>query len=132
MARVTGIGGVFFKARDPKALAAWYAQHLGIQLADWSAFTKGGGAALQWTDEIPAGTGQTTWMIEPEATSHFPAETQRAMINYRVDDLQALVGQLEAAGIATDGKVESFSYGHFAWLFDPEGNRVELWQPVAD
>jgi hypothetical protein len=85
MARVTGIGGVFLKARDPKALAAWYAQHLGIQLADY------GGATLLWSDEIPAGTGQTAWMLFPDTSKHFGDPAQRAMINYRVDDLEALL-----------------------------------------
>jgi hypothetical protein len=69
MARVTGIGGVFLKARDPKALSAWYAQHLGIQLADY------GGASLLWSDEVPAGTGQTTWMLFPDTTKHFGLTT---------------------------------------------------------
>lgn len=91
MARVTGIGGVFLKARDPKALAAWYAQHLGIQLADY------GGATLLWSDEVPAGTGQTAWMLFPDTTKHFGDPAQRAMINYRVDDLEALLTQLRAA-----------------------------------
>ncbi|MGA6980076.1 MAG: VOC family protein, partial [Candidatus Sulfotelmatobacter sp.] len=83
MARVTGIGGIFLKARDPKTLAAWYAQHLGIKLAPY------GGASLLWSDEVPAGTGQTTWMLFPETSNHFGAPGQRAMVNYRVDDLEA-------------------------------------------
>ncbi|MGA3105853.1 MAG: VOC family protein [Terriglobales bacterium] len=126
MARVTGIGGVFLKARDPKALAAWYAQHLGIQMADY------GGATFLWSDELPAGTGQTAWMLFPDASKHFGSETQRAMINYRVDDLEALLTQLRAANVPVDPKQESASYGHFAWITDPEGNRVELWQPLVD
>ena len=126
MARVTGIGGVFLKARDPKTLSAWYAQHLGIQLADY------GGASFLWSDEIPAGTGQTAWMLFPDTTNHFGASTQRAMINYRVDDLEALLTQLRAANIPIDPHQESASYGHFAWITDPEGNRVELWQPLVD
>jgi predicted enzyme related to lactoylglutathione lyase len=126
MARVTGIGGVFLKARDPKALAAWYAQHLGIQLAPY------GGASFQWTDEVPAGTGQTTWMLFPDSTTHFGASAQRAMINYRVDDLEALLSQLRAANVSVDPHQESHPYGHFGWITDPEGNRLELWQPIAD
>jgi predicted enzyme related to lactoylglutathione lyase len=126
MARVTGIGGVFLKARDPKALADWYAQHLGIQLADY------GGATLLWSDEVPAGTGQTAWMLFPDTTKHFGDSTQRAMINYRVDDLEGLLTQLRAANVPIDPKQESASYGHFAWITDPEGNRVELWQPLVD
>jgi predicted enzyme related to lactoylglutathione lyase len=126
MARVTGIGGVFLKARDPKALAGWYAKHLGIQLAEY------GGATLLWSDEIPAGTGQTTWMLFPDTTKHFGAATQRAMINYRVDDLEGLLTQLRAANVTIDTQRESAPYGHFAWITDPEGNRVELWQPLVD
>jgi predicted enzyme related to lactoylglutathione lyase len=126
MARVTGIGGIFLKARDPKALSAWYAEHLGIKMADY------GGANFLWSDEIPPTTGQTTWMLFPESTSHFGAASQRAMINYRVDDLAALLDQLRAAGVAVDPHQESHPYGHFAWITDPEGNRLELWQPIAD
>jgi predicted enzyme related to lactoylglutathione lyase len=124
MARVTGIGGIFLKARDPKALTAWYAQHLGIKLADY------GGANFLWSDEVPAGTGQTTWMLFPEG-SHIPA-AQSCMVNYRVDDLDALIIQLIAAKIPIDPHRENASYGHFAWITDPEGNRIELWQPVKD
>jgi predicted enzyme related to lactoylglutathione lyase len=122
MARVTGIGGVFLKARDPKALTAWYAQHLGIKLSDY------GGASFEWKDEVPAGTGQTAWSIFPEATKHFPGPV---MINYRVDDLDALLAQLVAANVPVDPKRDEASYGKFAWITDPEGNRIELWQPLA-
>ena len=124
MARVTGIGGVFLKARDPKALTAWYAQHLGIQMADY------GGATFLWSDEVPATTGQTAWMLFPDASKHFGAETQRAMINYRVDDLDALLVDLAAAGVWIDPKRMNESYGRFAWIKDCDGNRVELWQPL--
>jgi predicted enzyme related to lactoylglutathione lyase len=126
MARVTGIGGVFLKARDPKALAAWYAQHLGIEIAVY------GGASFLWSDEVPAGTGQTTWMLFPDASKHFGDPAQRAMINYRVDDLEGMLAQLSAAGATIDPKQEAASYGKFAWFTDPEGNRVELWEPLVD
>jgi predicted enzyme related to lactoylglutathione lyase len=126
MARVTGIGGVFLRARDPKALSAWYAKHLGIQLADY------GGATFLWTDEIPATTGSTTWSLFPENTSHVGKSTQQAMINYRVDDLEALLTDLAAAGVPIDPQRENADFGHFAWITDPEGNRLELWQPLAD
>jgi predicted enzyme related to lactoylglutathione lyase len=124
MARVTGIGGIFLKARDPKALSAWYAQHLGIKLADY------GGASFLWSDEVPPTTGQTAWMLFPETTKHFGSETQRAMVNYRVDDLDALLVQLAAANVPIDPKREDAPYGKFAWITDPEGNRLELWQPL--
>jgi len=126
MARVTGIGGVFIKSRDPKALSAWYAKHLGIQLNDW------GGAAFDWSDEVPATTGTTAWSVFPEDTKHFGPGNQTAMINYRVDDLDALIEQLSAAGVTIDPKRDEASYGKFAWIVDPDGNRVELWQPLVE
>jgi predicted enzyme related to lactoylglutathione lyase len=130
MARVTGIGGIFLRARDPKTLTAWYAQHLGITMSDY------GGATFLWTDEVPATTGMTTWSLFPADTTNFGKgnETgpQQAMVNYRVDDLETLLTQLAAAGVTIDPKRESADYGHFAWIVDPEGNRIELWQPLAD
>ncbi len=125
MARITGIGGVFLKARDPKALTAWYAEHLGLAMADW------GGAQLLWSDEVPHGTGSTTWMLFPESTKHFGPGAQTCMINYRVDDLKGLLEKLAAAGVSIDPHREEAAYGTFAWITDPEGNRVELWQPIA-
>jgi predicted enzyme related to lactoylglutathione lyase len=130
MARVTGIGGIFLRARDPKALSAWYAKHLGIQLADY------GGATFLWTDEVPATTGMTTWSLFPQDTPYFGKGTekgpQQAMVNYRVDDLDALLAQLTVAGVTIDPQREDYEYGRFAWITDPEGNRLELWQPLAD
>jgi predicted enzyme related to lactoylglutathione lyase len=126
MARVTGIGGVFFKARDPKALAAWYGEHLGIAINDW------GGTSFLWSDEIPATTGQTAWSLFPADTKHFGPGDQTAMIDYRVDDLDGLLAKLETAGVWIDPKREDASYGKFAWIKDLEGNRVELWQPLVD
>ena len=130
MARVTGIGGVFLKSRDPKALAAWYAKHLGIELNDW------GGAAFQWSDEVPATTSQTAWSIFPEESKDFgpgnASGPQGVMIDYRVDDLDALLEQLSAAGVTIDPKREEASFGKFAWILDLDGNRVELWEPLVD
>jgi catechol 2,3-dioxygenase-like lactoylglutathione lyase family enzyme len=129
MARVTGIGGIFFRARDPKALAAWYTEHLGVPLTDW------GGAQFLWADEVPPTTGSTAWSIFPADTKYFGPGTatgpQAYMVNYRVDDLEALLVKLAAAGIPIDPRREDYSYGRFAWITDPEGNRLELWQPLA-
>jgi predicted enzyme related to lactoylglutathione lyase len=129
MARVTGIGGIFLRAHDPKALGAWYAKHLGIKLTEW------GGAKFLWSDEVPPATGSTAWSLFPVNTAYFgpgtPTGPQSAMVNYRVDDLDALLAQLEAAGVSIDPKRENASYGRFAWITDPEGNRLELWQPLV-
>jgi len=124
MARVTGIGGVFFRARDPKALGAWYAKHLGVPLNDW------GGASFRWTDEVPPATGTTAWSLFPADTTYFGPGTQSAMVNYRVDDIDALLESLAAAGVSIDPHRDDSDFGRFAWITDPEGNRVELWQPL--
>ena len=128
MARVTGIGGVFLKAKDPKALKAWYAEYLGVVLESY------GSATFQWSDEIPAGTGSTTWSLFPENTDHFGGGPQTAMINYRVDDLDALLEKLATSDppIEIDPKRDDYDFGRFAWIKDPEGNRLELWQPIAN
>jgi len=128
MARVTGIGGVFLRARDPKALAAWYARNLGVQL------NSHGGATFFWTDEIPRSTGMTAWSLFPADTDYFgqgdDRGPQQAMVNYRVDNLEALLEQLKAEGVSIDQRREDYEYGRFAWITDPEGNRIELWQPL--
>jgi predicted enzyme related to lactoylglutathione lyase len=126
MARVTGIGGVFLRCGDAKATAKWYAEHLGIKLSDF------GGAAFEWSDEVPPGTGTTAWSTFPQNTTYFGDGAQTAMINYRVDDLDGLLASLAAAGVWIDPKRENASYGRFAWIKDCDGNRVELWQPLAE
>ncbi len=130
MARVTGIGGIFLRSANPKALTAWYAEHLGVQLSEW------GGAKFSWSDEVPPSTGSTAWSVFPADTSYFGAGTaagpQQVMINYRVDDLDALLAQLAAAGVPIDPKRDDSSFGKFAWITDLDGNRVELWQPPVD
>lgn len=123
MKRVTGIGGVFFKARDPKALGEWYQRHLGIPVEAW------GGAAFRWADDNPAGRGTTIWSPFAADTSYFAPGTASFMVNYRVDDLHALLAALRAEGCAVDDKVEESEYGKFGWVVDPEGNKLELWQP---
>ena len=121
MAKVTGIGGVFFKATDPKALSAWYAEHLGLSLEPW------GGAVLKWTDDTAEDGGATVWNAAARDSQWFP---NTFMINYRVDDLDALVAQLKAAGIEIAQGPEAHENGKFAWIVDPDGNRVELWEPM--
>ena len=123
MARVTGVGGVFLRSADPKALAAWYAKHLGVDVGPY-------GATFSWKDEVPAGTGTTAWNTFPKDTTYFGEGHQAVMINYRVDDLDALLEALAAAGVWIDSKRENESYGRFAWIKDCDGNRVELWQPL--
>lgn len=126
MKRVTGIGGIFFHARDPVTLRAWYKEHLGIDVQEW------GGAAFSWTDAEgkPAG-GTTVWNIGDASSNYFAPSTAPFMINYRVADLHALVAALRAEGCNVLEKVDESEYGKFAWVIDPEGNKVELWQPPA-
>jgi predicted enzyme related to lactoylglutathione lyase len=124
MKRVTGIGGIFFKARDAKALQAWYKRHLGIDVQEW------GGAAFTWTDEAGTPVGGTTiWSIGPADSAQFAPGTAAFMVNYRVDDLLALVEVLREEGCNVLEKIDDSEYGKFAWVIDPEGNKVELWQP---
>ena len=126
MKRVTGIGGIFFKANDAPALQAWYKRHLGIDVQDW------GGAAFTWTDEEgnPV-AGTTAWSINSAQSNQFAPSTAPFMVNYRVDDLLALVNALRDEGCNVLEKIDDSEYGKFGWVIDPEGNKVELWQPPA-
>ena len=124
MERVNGIGGVFFKARDPKKLAAWYRDHLGIQ-------SKGGYADFAWREkDNPDRVGRTVWALFPTNTSYFGSSAAPMMINYRVANLERMLAQLRGAGVAVE-KVQDTNYGRFAWITDPEGNRIELWEPKS-
>jgi len=123
MQKVQGIGGIFFKAQDPKALAAWYRDHLGIDLTEW------GGAVFPWRAHDPKGDAATVWSTFSADTEYFAPSTATFMINYRVDDLDAMLAQLRAAGVRVDDKIEDGELGRFGWAFDPEGNKLELWQP---
>lgn len=122
MAKAVGFGGVFLKAHDPKKLSAWYAEHLGIPSQD------GGSLAF----DGPESTGMTVFAHFPMGTNYFGSPDQPTMVNFRVDDLDALLAQLEAAKVKIDPKRDNYPYGKFAWIWDPEGNRIELWQPIAD
>ena len=123
MKRVTGIGGIFIRAKDPAALRAWYKQHLGIDVQPW------GGAAFRWVDDTGAPTGGTTAWSIGDGSSFAPGTG--FMVNYRVADLRALVSQLRAEGCNVLEKIDESEYGAFGWVIDPEGNKVELWQPPA-
>lgn len=123
MQRVKGIGGVFFKARDKQALAAWYRDHLGVPLEDW------GGAVFRWRELDPDGDAATVWSPFAADTSYFAPSTAPFMINFRVDDLDAMLAQLRAAGAQVGDKLEESELGRFGWVVDPEGNKLELWQP---
>jgi predicted enzyme related to lactoylglutathione lyase len=124
MKRVTGIGGIFFKAKDAKSLATWYKQHLGIDVQPW------GGAAFDWTDADgkPVG-GTTAWSVTSETSDQFAPSSAPFMVNYRVADLHALIKALKDEGCNVLDKVDDSEYGKFGWVIDPEGNKVELWEP---
>jgi len=121
--RIIGIGGVFFKSANPGQMREWYSKHLG--LAD-----KGGGVMLPWREkDDPQKEHSTVWTIFPASTGYFPA-TQPFMINYIVDDLDALLDRLKQEGVKIDSQRMNESYGRFAWIYDADGNKIELWQPV--
>ncbi|MBX7152584.1 VOC family protein [bacterium] len=121
---VTGIGGIFFKTKDPKAMRQWYAKHLGIE------FQNENGAVFQWRDLNNAEKiGQTVWSAFPENTKYFSPGNASFMINYRVENLDAVLKQLKKEGVTVDEKVEEYEFGKFGWIIDPEGNRIELWEP---
>lgn len=126
MKRVTGIGGIFFKAKDPKALGDWYRQHLGIDVQAW------GGAAFGWNGaDNPEGIGTTVWSPFAADTGYFAPSDAPFMVNYRVEDLHALLAALRAEGVQVMDKVEESEHGKFGWVMDPEGNKLELWQPPS-
>jgi predicted enzyme related to lactoylglutathione lyase len=121
--RILGIGGVFFKSSNRDQAREWYAKHLGI--AD-----KGGGAMLPWREQAdPQKEHFTVWTVFADSTEYIPA-TQEFMINYIVDDLDALLDRLKQEGVKIDAKRMDESYGRFAWIYDGDGNKIELWQPI--
>jgi predicted enzyme related to lactoylglutathione lyase len=125
MKRVTGIGGIFFKSQDPSKLREWYQEHLGMEVADW------GGAIFNWRDaQDPEQKGLTVWSIFPATTKYFDPGDKPFMINYRVENLDELLAQLRQEGIQVEDKIVEEENGRFAWIMDPEGNRLELWEPA--
>lgn len=118
MKRVTGIGGIFFKSADPPRLHAWYKKHLGIDVQEW------GGTSFDW-----AGPGSTAWSVFDASSNHFGPGGAPFMVNYRVDKLHPLLAALRAEGCKVEDKVDESEYGKFGWVFDPDGNKIELWEP---
>ncbi len=126
MKRVTGIGGIFIKSRDPARLRDWYRKHLGIQFEEW------GGFAFHWKGpENPDGVGTTVWSIFDASSNYFDPSTAPVMVNYRVDALHSLIAALRAEGCQVMDKVDESEYGKFGWVIDLDGNKVELWEPPA-
>jgi predicted enzyme related to lactoylglutathione lyase len=121
--RVTGIGGVFFKANDPKKLTAWYVEQLGFSPSAY-------GVRFTWREDDGA-PGSTTWSIFPKSTTYFDPTVAPFMINYRVKNLDEVLARLRKAGARVDDKIDQEPYGRFGWAVDPEGNRFELWEPKA-
>ena len=125
MKRVTGLGGVFLKCDDPKKMYDWYSQHLGLQRME-----SGEAVVFQWRDpQEPEQLGMTVWSLFPRDTSYFKDSPSPVMINYCVHDLDELLAALKAEGVTIDPHREDYDYGRFAWITDPEGNRIELWEP---
>lgn len=125
MAKVTGIGGVFFKSQGKSAqLADWYRKHLGMPREDF------GGAVFKWPEDPADDGGLTVWHLADSDSEWFSPSQSSFMINYRVDDLGEMLEQLRADGVEVVGGPESHENGKFAWVLDPEGNKVELWEPM--
>jgi predicted enzyme related to lactoylglutathione lyase len=122
MKRVTGIGGIFFKSDDPKKLKEWYNKHLGI------------GEVFKWKDpeNESAPPAVTAWSPFKQDTTYFAPSNKPFMFNYRVANLEALLEVLKEEGVQIVAPMEIHSYGKFGWIMDPEGNKIELWEPIDD
>ena len=120
--RVTGLGGFFFKSKDPKAIREWYKKHLGLPTDDY-------GCTFWWKDQEGKDCS-TQWSPFKEDTTYFSPSKKQFMMNFRVEDLEALLNELRAEGVTVVGEIEEYEYGKFGWILDPEGNKLELWQPV--
>lgn len=119
--RVTGIGGVFFKCENPKQINEWYKTHLGIPAGDY-------GWSFEWKDK-EGNDGMTQWSAFDAKTNYFSPSEKPFMMNYRVDNLEALLEVLKEEGVTIVGEMQSYDYGKFGWILDPEGNKIELWEP---
>lgn len=122
MKRVTGIGGIFFKSPDPGRLGAWYRDHLGLDVSDW------GGAVFQWGGP-ESSPGMTIWSVFGQDAKKMEPGTASFMVNFRVHDLEALLAALRAEGCHVLDETEASGYGRFGWVIDPDGNKIELWEP---
>lgn len=128
MKRVTGLGGIFFKAKDPKSIKAWYKRHLDLPIDEY-------GASFRWHElekpeaKVPA---LTAWSPFKDDTTYFSPSDKPFMLNYRVENLENLMKILKEEGVTIVGEMQEFPYGKFGWILDPEGNKIELWEPKDD
>lgn len=123
--KILGIGGIFFKSADPAQAREWYGKHLGLM-------DKGQGVMLPWREkDDPQNERMTVWSVFPATTKYFDPGKASFMVNYIVDDLDALLERLEKEGVKIDPKRQDESYGRFAWIYDADGNKIELWQALA-
>lgn len=120
--RVTGLGGFFFKTKDPEAIKEWYGKHLGLPVDDY-------GCTFWWKDKQDNDCS-TQWSPFKEDTSYFAPSKKQFMMNFRVENLIELLEVLKKEGVTVIGEVEEYEYGKFGWILDPEGNKIELWEPV--
>jgi predicted enzyme related to lactoylglutathione lyase len=126
MKRVTGLGGVFFKAEDPQKIKKWYNKHLGIDADEY-------GFQFKWIEKDNVkNVGTTVWSPFPEDTGYFDPSDKPYMFNYRVENLEKLLAALKQEGVTVIDKVEEYEYGKFGWIMDPEGNKIELWEPPEE
>jgi predicted enzyme related to lactoylglutathione lyase len=124
MKKVTGIGGIFFKCKDPEKVKEWYSRHLGLNMDQY-------GTSFEWRQgDDPTKYGFTQWSAFSDSTNYFDPSTRDFMINYRVGDLDKLVGELRRDGVTILDSIESYDYGKFVHILDIEGNKIELWEPV--
>ena len=124
--RVTGIGGLFFQCDDPAAMKEWYGKHLGLPVDQW-------GASFKWRfEDDPERTGLTQWSTMKKDDDYFSPSKKPFMINYRVENLAELLETLKAEGVQVVGEIQEFEYGKFGWIMDPEGNKIELWEPPRE
>lgn len=124
MKKVTGIGGVFFKCKDPEAVNEWYKTHLGFDTTPY-------GTSFEWLEKETGNKGATQWNPFPESTAYFNPSEKDFMINYRVEDLESLVKELKEQGVVIVDEIESYDYGKFVHILDVEGNKIQLWEPAG-